>query len=148
ESATRRGRRSRIGQPLGRPFQWRRRHWRYAKGIRGSSLWRRRRQSSRATLRLTSSLVDSFRRASGSRLVDLGFHGRQVEAGALLHRWEVDGRLGELGHFFLHEYEAPELVGEPVVVGERPAGGGRQAGALERVEAEVGQNRPVDLDRR
>src|SRR5262245_40329308 len=57
-------------------------------------------------------------RPGGQSLVDLRLDGCQVEAGTLLHRREVDRGLGELGHFLLHEHEAPELVGKPVVVGE------------------------------
>ncbi len=81
------------------------------------------------------------------RLLDLSFHGLEVEARARLHRRELDRRLRDLRHFLLHELEAPELVKEPVVVRDRPVGPARHAGALVRVEAKVGQDRPVDFDR-
>src|SRR5215831_18671595 len=38
----------------------------------------------------------------------------QIEARAPLHRWEVDRSLGELSNPLLHEYEAPELIREPI----------------------------------
>ena len=59
----------------------------------------------------------------------------------------LDRGLGHLGHFLLHKDEAPELVGEPVVECERAVVAVGQAGALERVETKIDQDRPVDLDR-
>src|SRR5262249_3096476 len=77
------------------------------------------------------------------RFLDLGFDGLQVEARALLHGREVDGRLAEFGHFLLHEYTAPELENIPVVVSERVG----QASALVGIEPKVGDDRPINLHR-
>ena len=56
-------------------------------------------------------------------------------------------RLGGLADLLLHEDEPPELVGEPVVEGERAALSVGHAGALEGIEAQVDEDRPVDLER-
>src|SRR5947209_15016498 len=80
---------------------------------------------------------------------DLRLDGVEVEARALLHRWVLDGRLGQLRHFLLHEHEPPELVHEPLVEEALCAVQGpvdRVAEALERVEAQVGDRRRVHVD--
>src|SRR5579864_6822448 len=79
----------------------------------------------------------------GDGLQNLLFHVLHIEAGALLHRRELDERLGVLRHLLLYEDEAPELKNEPIVIGQ----GSRQSGPLERVEAQVDEKRPIDLDR-
>src|SRR5262249_46335699 len=66
------------------------------------------------------------------------------EAGALLHRGELDERLRVLGHYLLYQDEAPELVSKPVVKSEGP----RHAGPLEGIQADVGEDWPIDLNRR
>ena len=45
--------------------------------------------------------------------LDLRFHGFEVEACAFLHGRILDGRYGQLAHYLLDEYEAPELILEP-----------------------------------
>src|SRR6266478_7675511 len=79
--------------------------------------------------------------AGGVRLdgrFDLRLHGFKIEARALLHGWEVDGSLGQFAHHLLHEHETPELVSEPVVVGDRAIVlAVVHAGPLERIETEV-----------
>ena len=80
-------------------------------------------------------------------LLDLCLHSFQVETRPGLHRWEFDGGLRHLRHFLLHELEAPELEDEPVVVRQGTLRAARHAGALVRVEAQVGEDRPIDLDR-
>ena len=84
----------------------------------------------------------------GDGLFDLCLHGFEVEARALLRGRKVDRRLAELRRFLLHEHATPEFVHVPVDVRDR-AGlrVHRQAGALVRVEPEVGHDRPIDLDR-
>ena len=52
-------------------------------------------------------------------LLDLLLDGFQVEACALLHWWKLDRGLGEVANLLLHELEPPELVGKPVVEGQR-----------------------------
>src|SRR5215475_3346601 len=47
--------------------------------------------------------------------VDLLFHGLEVEGRWILHRWVVDGRLGEICDPLLDEHEAPELPGIKVI---------------------------------
>ena len=47
----------------------------------------------------------------------------------------------------LHELETPELVDKPVVESERAPYRRWAARALERIEPEVGEDRPIDLDR-
>src|SRR5262245_11437601 len=87
---------------------------------------------------------------AGTRLdgfLDLGFDGFQIEACALLHRWKLDRSLRELSHFLLYKLEAPELVGKPVVECQRPLVAVGQTRALERIETEIGEDRPVNLDR-
>ena len=76
-------------------------------------------------------------------LLDLLLDRFQIEARALLHRRELDEGFGGLAHHLLHEYKSPELVGEPVVEIQRSA----QAGALEWIEPQVDQDRPIDFDR-
>src|SRR5262245_28693527 len=66
-----------------------------------------------------------------------------VEARALLHRRELDEGLRGLRDLLLHEHVAPELVDEPVLVVERAL----DPRALERVEAQIDEDRPVDLER-
>src|SRR6476469_3123031 len=80
-------------------------------------------------------------------LLDLLLDGFQVEARALLHRREFDGRLSELPDLLLRKLEAPELEGKPVVVGQRPLVAVWQPRPLERIEPEIGEDRPIDLDR-
>src|SRR5206468_5027000 len=76
-------------------------------------------------------------------LLELFLQPLQVEARALLHGRELDEGLGVLPDLLLHEDEAPELVHEPVVVGDRSA----DPRALEGIETEIDENGPVDLDR-
>src|SRR4051812_22813139 len=82
-------------------------------------------------------------RAAGRR--DLGLHGVEVEARALLHRRELDRGHRPLLDLPLDEYEAPELVLEPVEVLLRAFLGAAvgPARALERIEPQVGQVRDV-----
>src|SRR5690606_6019522 len=61
----------------------------------------------------------------------------QVERRAFLHRRVLEEGLGGLADLLLHEDEAPELIGEPVVVGQRSAPGARQPRALEGIEPKV-----------
>jgi hypothetical protein len=58
-------------------------------------------------------------RTLGDGFVDLRLDGRHIEAGAALHRREVDQRLRRLAHDLLDEHETPELVDEPIVKGDR-----------------------------
>jgi hypothetical protein len=55
--------------------------------------------------------------------------------------------LSELCHLLLRELEAPELVGKPVMICQRSFIAVGQTRALEWIKADVGQDRPVDLDR-
>src|SRR5262249_9486939 len=92
----------------------------------------------------TPSLLSSVRLDG---LLNLLLDGLQVEARALLHRREFDGRLSELPDLLLRELEAPELVGKPVVVGQRPLIAVGQARPLEGIEPDIGEDGPIDLDR-
>src|SRR5262249_57456921 len=88
----------------------------------------------------------SLRDGVAGRL-DLRLHGLEVEARALLHRRKFDRGLRQLLDLLLDEHEAPELVLEPVEVLLRAflrAAVG-PARALERVEAQVGQEWHIDL---
>ena len=88
-------------------------------------------------------------RTRSDGFVDLRLDGGHIEAGAALHRREVDQRLRRLPHDLLHEHETPELVGEPVVIGDRAIVlAVEHASAFVRIEAQIGQDRPVDLHRR
>src|SRR5262245_61443558 len=58
-------------------------------------------------------------RSSRSFLRDLLLQRFEVEARALLYRRELDKGLRHLGDLLLHVDEAPELVGEPILVEER-----------------------------
>src|SRR5215468_182869 len=76
--------------------------------------------------------------------LEFGFEGFEVEARPLLHRRELEEGLRGLGDLLLGVDEAPELVGEPVVVSDRPVVlAVVHAGPLERIEAEIDQDRPV-----
>src|SRR6516165_5814870 len=76
------------------------------------------------------------------RLLD-GFH---IEAGAALHRGKLDQALCSLGYLLLSEHKAPELVRKPVVIVDRSTILAiEHAGALVGIEAQVGQDRPVNL---
>ena len=80
--------------------------------------------------------------------LDLGFHGIEVEARALLQGRIFDGGPGELGHFLLDEDEPPELIHEPAhEISLRALQGPvfRIAQALERIEAQVRQGRRVEV---
>ena len=55
----------------------------------------------------------------GHRLLDLRFHGFEIEACAFLRRREVDEALAELRRFLLDENTAPEFVHVPVDVPHR-----------------------------
>jgi hypothetical protein len=55
----------------------------------------------------------------GDCFLDLCLHGLHVERRTGLQRRELDGALRRCADDFLDEDEAPELVGEPVVVRER-----------------------------
>src|SRR5215813_5369257 len=79
----------------------------------------------------------------GHLFLQLLLQGFEIEARALLHRRELEEGLRLPRDLVLDEHEAPELVREPVVVGQRP----RETGALERIEAKVDEDGPVDLDR-
>src|SRR6516165_2850243 len=57
-------------------------------------------------------------RACSNRFFNLLLNSGHIETGAALHRWEIDKRLRRLRHLLLDENEAPELVGEPVVIGD------------------------------
>src|SRR5260221_10342611 len=46
----------------------------------------------------------------------LCFQGVEVEAGAALHRWEIEEGLDFLSHYLLDEQKAPKLVLEPIEV--------------------------------
>src|ERR1700704_2867236 len=72
--------------------------------------------------------------------LDFRLHGIEVEARALLHRRELDPSQAQLLHRLLDKYEAPEFVLEPSEVILRPILGpvAGPAGALERIEAKVG----------
>src|SRR5262245_2632174 len=65
--------------------------------------------------RWSSLLTD---RTCSNRFFNLLLNSGHIEAGTSLHRWEIDERLRRLRHLLLHEHEAPELVGEPVVIGD------------------------------
>src|SRR5262249_34740604 len=80
-------------------------------------------------------------------LLELRFQRLQVEGPALLHRRILEEGLGVPADFVFHEHEAPELVGELVVERERAAASARQARALERIESEIDDDRPIDLNR-
>src|SRR5882672_3408056 len=67
----------------------------------------------------------------------------EAEARTLLQRRELEKGLRVLRYLLLHKDEAPELVYEPVLVEERAG----QARALERIQTEVDEDRPIDLDR-
>src|SRR5262249_42862758 len=93
------------------------------------------------------------RRARRHRLTSLGrprldglenllLHGLEVEAGSFLQRRGLDERLAALRHLLRHEGEPPELVDVEAVEVQRAG----QAGPLERVEADVREDRPVDLN--
>jgi hypothetical protein len=74
---------------------------------------------------------------------NLLLYGLHVEGSRRLHRREVDKALRELADLLLHEHEPPELVLKPIGKLHR-AGYSR---ALKGVEANVGQDRPINLDR-
>ena len=73
--------------------------------------------------------------------LDLRLHRIEVEARALLHGRELDGRHRQLRDLLLHEHEAPELVLEPIEVLLRTVLGAVSgpARALERIETQVDQ---------
>ena len=77
----------------------------------------------------------------------LRFHGVKIEARAFLHRRVFKEGLEFLAHHLLDEHKAPELILEPVEVllaaFFRPVL--RPAGALERIEAQVGEIRHVHV---
>src|SRR5262245_30084624 len=78
-------------------------------------------------------------------LLELFLQRRQVEARARLHRREVQEGLSRFADLLLHEDEAPELVGVPVVVSQRSVGAVRQSSPLERIEAQIDEDRPIRL---
>src|SRR6516162_10653639 len=82
----------------------------------------------------------------GDRLVQGLLDGLHIEAGAVLHWRELDQTLRRPGHLLLNEHEAPELVRKPVVVIDRAIVLAiEHTGALIGVEAQIGQNWPIDL---
>src|SRR5271166_267720 len=93
----------------------------------------------KATFRsLTGALRGGFR--LGHFLLHLRLDRVEIEAGAALHRRIVEESLDFLAHQLLDEDEAPELILEPVEVLLRAVLRAvvRPAGALERIEAQVG----------
>src|SRR5438128_731712 len=90
---------------------------------------------------IVSSVFTSLRCPHLRGLLDLVLHGLEVEARALLHRRELDRRLGQLPDLLLDVDEPPELVDEPGVVVQRTG----HSRALEGVEAEVHEDRHVRL---
>src|SRR5262245_57062295 len=76
-------------------------------------------------------------------LVELLLQLLEVEARALLHRWELEEGLRRLRNLLLHEDVAPELVRVPILVEERSL----NARPFEGVETQVDEDRPIDLDR-
>lgn len=80
-------------------------------------------------------------------LLDLHLDGLQVEAGTLLHRRILNRRLGNPANFLLYKLEAPELKGKPVVECQRTVGTVGKAHAFKWIKANIGQDRPIDLDR-
>ena len=72
-------------------------------------------------------------------LFELGLHGFEVEARALLHRRILEESLRRVGDLLLHEYEAPELVCPSV----RSKDGLAKARALKWIKTEIHQDRPV-----
>src|SRR5262249_12760415 len=86
-------------------------------------------------------------RACSNRFFNLLLNSGHIETGTALHRREVDERLRRLRYLLLDEHEAPELVGEPVVIGDlATALAVEHAKALIGIEAQIGQDRPVDFD--
>ena len=80
-------------------------------------------------------------------LLQLRLERLQLERRALLHGWVVDEGLSVLGNLPLDEDEPPELEGKPVVERERSPAGSGKAGPLERIDPQIDQHRPIDLDR-
>src|ERR1700722_14996581 len=80
-------------------------------------------------------------------LLDLRLDGLQVEARALLHRRGLARTLRDLADFVLYKLETPKLVGKPGVERQRTVGAVRKVHAFERVKTNVGQDRPIHLDR-
>ena len=74
---------------------------------------------------------------------DLIFDRIQIEACGLLHWREFDERLSRLRHDLLDKNEAPELVGDPVVVRLRLV---RVIRALHRIEAQICEDREVGFN--
>lgn len=68
----------------------------------------------------------------------------QVKARAFLHWRELEESLRCLCYFLLNKDEAPELVCEPVVVGQ----GSSHARAFVGIETQIDQDGPINLDRR
>src|SRR5262245_44916712 len=79
--------------------------------------------------------------------LDLLLDGFQVEACALLHWWKLYRGLGELANLLLYELEPPELESEPVIERQRPLIAVGQVRAFEGIEADIGKDRPINLDR-
>src|SRR5262245_13446209 len=77
-------------------------------------------------------------------LLELLLQGFEVEARTFLHRGKLKDRLRGFRDLLLHESEPPELVCIPVVKGE----GTGEPRALERIQPQVDQDRPVRLHRR
>src|SRR5271165_3533488 len=104
----------------------------YAVGPLGAAAWAEDRIRAREhiTSRVAASRSARYRQAEQNcserlfahcafcdRFVDRSLDRRHIEARAALHRREVDQGLRRLRHFLLNEYETPEFVGEPVVIG-------------------------------
>src|SRR5215510_7887178 len=87
-----------------------------------------------------SAPVDASLGHCRSRRLDLGLHGIEVEARALLHRRKLDRGLGQLQDLLLDEHKAPELVLEPLEVRLGPELGTAvgPTRTLERIEPQVG----------
>src|SRR5438477_8973962 len=79
--------------------------------------------------------------------LDFRLHGLEVEARALLHGWELDGRHSQFLYLLLNKHKAPEFVLEPLKVFLRPRSSliKRPSRALERVQSQVGQEGHIYL---
>src|SRR5215470_8595869 len=75
-------------------------------------------------------------------LLHFRLEGFEIEARPFLHRRELEETLSCLSDLLLHEDEAPELILVPAYV----IYGSSHPRSLERIEAEVQQDRPVRFD--
>src|SRR5262245_23766696 len=88
-------------------------------------------------------ISSSCARFARDGLNDLLSYSIQVERSGFLNGRELDESLAELRHLLLDEDEAPEFILEPLSL----LHGLPQSRSLQRVQAEVSQDRPVNLDR-